>query len=75
MRPYGLENVLILGPDCGDIAEQARKSSVGHFAGKGGDYHGSNRDSASKRATRIRIKRGARSAARKAIARELRDAD
>jgi hypothetical protein len=73
MRPYGLEYALIVGPDVADIQEQARKSSVGHFAGKSGDHHSYIRSSAAKRATRVAIKRGARTAARKAIARDLRD--
>jgi hypothetical protein len=71
MRPYGLEYTLIVGPDVADIQEQARKSSVGHFAGKSGDHHGYMRNTAAKRATRVTIKRGARTAARHAITREL----
>jgi hypothetical protein len=73
MRPYGLELTLIAGPDVADIQGQARKGSVGHFAGKGGEFRSYTRSTAAKRATRVAIKRGARTAARKAIARELRE--
>jgi hypothetical protein len=72
MRPYGLEHTLIAGPDVADIQEQARKSSVGYFAGKGGE-HRSHVRSASKRTTRVSIKRGARRAGRAEIACALRD--
>jgi len=67
MRPYGLELTLIAGPDVADIQAQARKSSVGRIGGA----HGYTRNSAAKRATRVRIKRGARTAGREAIGREL----
>ncbi len=69
MRPYGLEHTLIAGPDCADIREQARKSSIGKIGGS----HGFIRSSAAKRATRVAIKRAARTAVRRAIARELHD--
>jgi hypothetical protein len=67
MRPYGLEHTLIAGPDVADIQAQARKSSVGRVGGA----HGYIRNSAAKRASRVAIKRGARAAARTAIAHEL----
>src|SRR5262249_42432141 len=71
MRPYGLEHTLIAGPDVADIQEQARKGSVGHSAGKSGHYRSYIRNTTAKHATRIAIKRSARTAARKAMAREL----
>lgn len=72
MRPYGLEYDLIPGGgDVADIRALARKSSVGHFATKGGDFRSYTRSAASRAQTRRAFKRGARTAARKAIAREL----
>jgi hypothetical protein len=72
MRPYGLEYALIVGPDVGDIKEQARKGSVGRFAGKSGDFHPYARGSG-KRATRRLHKRAARARGRAEITRALRD--
>ena len=74
MRPYGLEHTLIVGPDVADIQEQGRKSSVGHFPTKSGEFRSYTRNTAAKRATRVSIKRGARRAGRAEITHALRDA-
>jgi hypothetical protein len=71
MRPYGLEHSVIAGPDVADVQEQARKSSVGHFAGKSGHCRSYIRNTAARRATRIGIKRRARTEARRSVAREV----
>jgi hypothetical protein len=71
MRPYGLEYTLIASPDVADLQEQARKGTVGHLASKSGHCRSYIRNTAAKRATRVSIKRGARTSARKAIVREL----
>ena len=72
MRAYGLETTLIASPDVADIQAQARKSSVGHFRTKGGDFRSYTRSAASRAATRRTLKRGARAAGRAEIARGLR---
>jgi hypothetical protein len=72
MRPYGLEHTTITTPDKADLKDQARKSSVGHLAGKGGEFRSHFRRTADKRATRRTIRRRARAAGRADIARALR---
>ena len=58
MKPYGLK--VIEAPDVGDIQEGARKSSIGRFREKGGDYKSYPRSSVAKRAIRRLAKRAAR---------------
>ncbi len=74
MRPYGLEYTLIVGPDVADVQVQGRKSSIGHFATKSGEFRSYTRNPKSRAATRRTIKRRARAAGNAQIARELRDA-
>jgi hypothetical protein len=55
MRPYQTRKLEEF-PDCGDIAEEGRKSSVGRLRGKGGYYRASI-NAKSKRASRRYLKR------------------
>jgi hypothetical protein len=48
------------GPDCGDLAQEGRKSSVGNIAGKSGHYRSHSRG---KKATRRYLKRADRARA------------
>lgn len=63
MKAYGLPRYLSeTALDCAEIVEGGRKSSVGRFRGKGGDYKNGTRNAHAKRATRRRWKRAARRA-------------
>lgn len=59
MRAYGVK--IIEFPDVADIKTMGSASHVGKFAGRSGDFHGYNRNTAAKAATRRLWARKARS--------------
>lgn len=70
MKPYGIDSV-IEGPDVADIQEQARKGSIGRFAGRSGESKSYIRNTSARRITRIQIKRNARRAGKNDIKNQL----
>lgn len=70
MKPYETLK-LTESPDVGDLQREARKSSVGHFPNKSGDFHSSVRDSSDRRKTRRSLKRSDKNQVKKIIYTEV----
>ena len=68
MKPYGVK--VIECPDVGDIQEMGSKSRIGRYPGRGGDYHGYNRNPEVKARTRRYWARKARRASSQAVEEE-----
>lgn len=74
MKPY--ENISFIEfPDVADIQSQARKSSVGRFRRKGGDYKGYIRRVNNKKQTRRYLKRKDKAITNRRIRKEIEGVD